>query len=173
MKKKPPLSAEDQRLWDAVTAHIKPLRKIKKKSAQEGSPAPPPSVKLEKTTLPVEVKKTKTPATKPLEEHFFSRTNRRSLEKEGFSAEATLDLHGLKASQAHQALENFLLRSQQKGLKNLLIITGKGGAKSEGILRREVPLWLSAPSWRQFILSFDQAGIKHGGAGALYVRLRK
>jgi DNA-nicking Smr family endonuclease len=41
------------------------------------------------------------------------------------------------------------------------------------VLRRNVPGWLEEPDLRAIVLSYTQAGIRHGGAGALYVQLRK
>lgn len=58
----------------------------------------------------------------------------------------------------------------------VLIITGKGtsGENSErGVLRRQVPEWLSLPEFRGLVVGFEQAHIGHGGAGALYVRVRR
>jgi len=42
-----------------------------------------------------------------------------------------------------------------------------------GVLRRQVPLWLSLPEFRRFIVSFEEAHVSHGGEGALYLRLRR
>jgi DNA-nicking Smr family endonuclease len=36
-----------------------------------------------------------------------------------------------------------------------------------------VPQWLHAPEFRNLVVSFDAAHVGHGGAGALYVRLRR
>jgi DNA-nicking Smr family endonuclease len=58
----------------------------------------------------------------------------------------------------------------------VLIITGKGkiGGESErGVLRRQVPQWLSQPEFRPLVIGFGEAHIGHGGAGALYVRIRR
>jgi DNA-nicking Smr family endonuclease len=58
----------------------------------------------------------------------------------------------------------------------VLVITGKGkiGAESErGVLRRQVPEWLRQPEFRTFVVGFEEAHVGHGGAGALYVRIRR
>jgi len=60
----------------------------------------------------------------------------------------------------------------------VLVITGKGGAEdgdasARGVLRRQVPLWLSASGLREAVIAFAPAAAEHGGAGALYVRLRR
>ena len=58
----------------------------------------------------------------------------------------------------------------------MLVITGKGkaGAETErGVLRRQVPQWLSLPEFRSLVVGFEEAHIGHGGEGALYVRVRR
>lgn len=69
-------------------------------------------------------------------------------------------------------LHDFLAMSRAIGRRTVLVITGKGFA-GEGVLRREVPHWLSLPPLRQMVSSVDQAGRRHGGEGALYVRLKR
>ena len=41
------------------------------------------------------------------------------------------------------------------------------------MLKRQVPMWLEGPELRSLVIGFDSAGIGHGGAGALYVRVRR
>jgi DNA-nicking Smr family endonuclease len=41
------------------------------------------------------------------------------------------------------------------------------------VLRRVVPHWLRLPELRALVLGFEEAAPQHGGAGALYVRLRR
>jgi hypothetical protein len=50
---------------------------------------------------------------------------------------------------------------------------GSAASAPRGVLRRVVPEWLDEPELRPFVLSYAEAGVRHGGAGALYVRLRK
>ncbi|MEC7257418.1 MAG: Smr/MutS family protein, partial [Pseudomonadota bacterium] len=42
-----------------------------------------------------------------------------------------------------------------------------------GILRRQVPHWLTTPPLAQAVLDFTPAHIRHGGEGAFYVYLRR
>ena len=96
-----------------------------------------------------------------------------------------LDLHGLRQRDAHARLRAFLLEAHADGLRTVLVITGKGGEeqpdrlgdlageRQRGVLRRNVPHWLEEPELRAIVLSFTLAGVRHGGAGALYVQLRK
>ena len=64
----------------------------------------------------------------------------------------------------------------------MLVVTGKGRARAAGplfperepgVLRRAVPNWLRSDTLRPIVLGFEEAGLPHGGLGALYVRLRK
>ncbi|MDE2912478.1 MAG: Smr/MutS family protein [Paracoccaceae bacterium] len=95
--------------------------------------------------------------------------------------EARLDLHGLTAEQAFVRLGAFIGNAYGSGRRNLLVITGKGkrsGADvfnrpQDGILRRSVPRMLSGPPLSRWVHSFIQSHERHGGTGALYVRLRR
>ena len=91
--------------------------------------------------------------------------------------DARLDLHGMTQDRAHRTLFAFLQRASSNGLTFVLVITGKGrvtGAESErGVLRRQVPQWLSLPEYRSLVVGFEEAHIGHGGEGALYVRIRR
>ena len=94
--------------------------------------------------------------------------------------DARLDLHGLTQKEAHAALLRFLKRAQADGAKIVLVVTGKGAGRGErdasverGVLRRQVPMWLSLPEFRPLIVGFEDAHAGHGGQGALYVRLRR
>ncbi|HEX7922805.1 MAG TPA: Smr/MutS family protein, partial [Bradyrhizobium sp.] len=91
--------------------------------------------------------------------------------------DARLDLHGMTQLRAHRMLFAFLQRAHSDGLTFVLVITGKGkvgGLESErGVLRRQVPEWLSLPEFRSLVVGFEEAHIGHGGEGALYVRVRR
>jgi len=99
---------------------------------------------------------------------------------------ARLDLHGSYQRDAREQLRAFLIDAHANGCSTVLVITGKGGAEApspwhgdftsprpRGVLRRNVPLWLTEPDLRGIVGSFAEAGVRHGGAGALYVELRK
>jgi DNA-nicking Smr family endonuclease len=88
--------------------------------------------------------------------------------------DATLDLHGMTQAEAAVELQDFLGRAEQSGRRCVLVITGKGRIGEEGgVLRRMVPRWLNAPPNRARVLSFADAQPKHGGAGAMYVLLKR
>jgi DNA-nicking Smr family endonuclease len=106
----------------------------------------------------------------------LGRRERSQLSRGRKEIEARLDLHGMTQSRAHRALSGFLQRAHLDGLTFVLVITGKGkmGADSErGVLRRQVPQWLSQPEFRPLVVGFEEAHVGHGGEGALYVRVRR
>ena len=86
--------------------------------------------------------------------------------------EASIDLHGLTQEQAHARLGRFLAEAQQNGLRCLLVVTGKGLVHG-GVLRHMVPRWLNEDQNRERVLAFAPAQPKHGGAGALYLLIRR
>jgi DNA-nicking Smr family endonuclease len=106
--------------------------------------------------------------------HALERPVKRKLARGRLPLEARIDLHGLIQSEAHGVLLDFLLRAHDRGLRHVLVITGKGSSLgSEGALKRAVPLWFSKPEFRFLISSYEPAARQHGGEGALYVRLSR
>ncbi|WP_435140167.1 Smr/MutS family protein [Pseudopelagicola sp. nBUS_19] len=95
--------------------------------------------------------------------------------------EGKIDLHGMTMSEAHPALIDFLFRSHAEGKRLVLVITGKGKQKLDdgpiptrrGVLKHQVPQWLTLPSLRPVVLQVAEAHVKHGGKGAYYVYLRR
>lgn len=95
--------------------------------------------------------------------------------------EARLDLHGMTLSEAHSELINFLLTSRARGLRLVLVITGKGKAAHDsgaipqriGALRHQLPHWLRLPPLAPIVQQLAEAHLRHGGSGAYYVYLRR
>ena len=113
----------------------------------------------------------------------LDRSSAIKLAKGKFTIQGKLDLHGMTQRQAHAALIDFIQTSFDDRKRNLLVITGKGRSKGEdevagyrkreGILKSIVPKWLDEPPLRSLVLAFTTSQREHGGAGALYVLLRK
>ncbi len=95
--------------------------------------------------------------------------------------EARIDLHGMTLAEAHPALVRFVLAAHAQGCRLALVVTGKGRDRDEGgpipaprgILRHQVPLWLSQPPLAALVLQLTEAHRRHGGGGAFYVYLRR
>ncbi|MFB9953342.1 Smr/MutS family protein [Rhizobium puerariae] len=106
--------------------------------------------------------------------HPLEKPVKKKLAKGRLAIEARLDLHGLFQGEAHDLLLDFLLKAHERGLRHVLVITGKGSSMgSEGALRRAVPLWFSKAEFRFLISSYEWAARHHGGEGAMYVRLAR
>lgn len=176
-RRKRALSGEERELWESVAKQAKPLRKqpriteIASAPVEAVSPAPQRFLKPPKE-LPPAARPPKTqPPLAPLDRREKSRLARGRKD-----IDARIDLHGMTQARAHRALKNFLYDASESGMTFVLVITGKGklGAESErGVLRRQVPEWLSLPEFRGMVVGFEEASIGHGGAGALYVRVRR
>ena len=83
-----------------------------------------------------------------------------------------IDLHGLNQDEARVALTAFVADASSRGVRGVLIITGKG-ALGDGVLRRRAPEWLGQPPLRPLIAGISEAHRRHGGEGALYVALKR
>jgi DNA-nicking Smr family endonuclease len=97
------------------------------------------------------------------------------LKRGDFSIQEYIDLHGLTKKEAEAAVSDFIIRSHQKDLRCVLIIHGRGlgSADFEPTIKRELPVWFRRGSLKRIVLAFVTARPCDGGAGALYVLLRK
>lgn len=201
-RRKRGLSEDERELWQKVTDSVAPLekpRRAKKKLIEPAEPAPevvpetmadliaapPPSkrVKAAKSTQPEPPKPPAKPALTPLAP--IEPRVRRRIARGTVPIEDRIDLHGLTQHAAHGALRGFIVGARARGLKLVLVITGKGRRPGDdhhdhgifhvserGVLRRLVPQWLGLPDMRDHVVGFEEAHLAHGGAGAIYVRLR-
>lgn len=95
--------------------------------------------------------------------------------------EARLDLHGMTLAEAHPELIRFIMNAHAEGLRLVLVITGKGRRgldegpipQRHGVLKHQVPHWFQMPPLGGVILQVAEAHLRHGGAGAYYVYLRR
>jgi DNA-nicking Smr family endonuclease len=158
---------------------VKPLRKKPRLVKHASAPVTePPAAKSSASPRPivsVQPPKPSKPATPPLAP--LGRREKSRLSRGRSEIDARLDLHGMTQTRAHRALHGFLQRAHSEGLTFVLVITGKGkvggGEAERGVLRRQVPQWLSLPEFRSLVVGFEEAHIGHGGEGALYVRIRR
>jgi DNA-nicking Smr family endonuclease len=99
----------------------------------------------------------------------------RKLKSGQLSPEAHLDLHGFTTEQALIQLILFVKDHYLSGRRCLLIIPGRGknSPHGKGVLREEIQAWLTRDPLRRVVLAFSTAQPQHGGAGALYILLRK
>lgn len=180
-----PICPDDADLWQRVADTAEPLRKGKNRVVDQPAPVAEPArenpqpEKKPPSAAPyqAEANKPQPPASPPVAN--FDRREARRLGAGRISVDARIDLHGMRQHEAHSSLKAFLARAQAQGHRHVLVITGKGGKREHdgsferGVLNREAPRWLSEPEFRQWVVSFTPASKRHGGEGALYVRLRR
>jgi len=99
----------------------------------------------------------------------------RRLRRGEFAWQAFLDLHGMTAATARAAVSDFLRRSVQAGLRCVLVVHGRGHNSKDGepVLKRQLVSWLSRGTIGRMVLAFCSARSHDGGAGAMYVLLRR
>ncbi|MBI3678573.1 MAG: Smr/MutS family protein [Proteobacteria bacterium] len=172
------LSEEERELFETTFRDARPLKKLGRKPAKKIAPATP---KESATLAP-----TATSHSRGTGGGLDGRTAER-LRRGVLEPEARLDLHGLTEDAAHRALATFLRGASARGLRLVIVVTGKGAkpaapdepfdlelnSRSRGVLKAVTPRWLKEPELARFVVDVRSAHRRHGGAGALYVYLRK
>ena len=91
-----------------------------------------------------------------------------------YQTDARLDLHRLVVKQAREEVFAFIRDASELGLRNLLIVHGKGqsGGPSDrkAVLKGYVNHWLRE---LDAVQAFHSAQPAHGGTGSVYVLLKK
>jgi DNA-nicking Smr family endonuclease len=171
----PPATTPAAVMPELTAAILKPkAAPAAKASRAKPAPKPLPAPPQPPTAAPYQA---------PLQRHApgsgLERQAKIGLRRGRLAVESRIDLHGMLQAEAHAALTGFLLRARAAGHAYVLVVTGKGGPSyrdafaERGVLRRSVPHWLHGPELRGIVLGFEEAARHHGGAGALYVRLRR
>ena len=168
-------SREDRALWRRTMRDVtprapeRPARAREETELEKAEPARP------HRPMPAPLKRTATlPPLAPGDSPGVDRRTAEKFRRGQLAVEARLDLHGMTQEEAHRALAGFIRASHDDGLRAVLVITGKGGfGNARGVLREAVPRWLNESDLRPRVLSCAWAQPKHGGAGALYVLLRR
>jgi DNA-nicking Smr family endonuclease len=91
--------------------------------------------------------------------------------KRRFIYEKVVDLHGLTVKEAFNKLLVFFANCQLENIKNVIVITGGNDLKTS-VIRSSFQKWIRE-SFGQYVHSYSQANIQHGGQGSFYVVLKK
>lgn len=99
----------------------------------------------------------------------------RRLRRGDFSWQDHLDLHGMTADEAHVAVDRFLVQAVLAGHRCVLLVHGRGlNSKDQTpVLKEKLKSWLARGRAAHVVLAFTTARSCDGGAGALYVLLRR
>ena len=175
----------DSDLFRAVMKDVKPLKRRTARelpgaavtpSAAGGQPKPTAKKPTAAPTrrLPPAPAKPRTPSLERGDIAGLDRRTGQRFKRGQLAVEARLDLHGMTQTEAHRALTAFVSGQHGAGRRCVIVVTGKGvGKEGGGVLRSAVPRWLNEAPNREKVLAFEYARQKDGGAGALYVLLKR
>jgi DNA-nicking Smr family endonuclease len=190
------LTPAERELWSAVARTATPLHPQSTEAAADPAPpaAAPVPLRAPEPARPARVLRPFAPEapritldlapdpSAPARPHpHMDRRSFERLRRGKITPDARLDLHGMTSERAHSALVGFVLDAHARGLRLLLVITGKGRPgdpgtvipERHGILRHSLPHWLNAPPLAGKVLQTAPAHQRHGGGGAFYVYLRR
>lgn len=167
-----PLNPDEAALWARVMATVRPL----------GRPAvagpvprkePPPPKRQPAPAMPVFTP----PAAKPHDQRTLDGGWDRRLGRGIVSPDSSIDLHGHTLDRAYARIDFGLETAIQRGDRVVLLVTGKpraeGMREGRGAIRAVVSDWLAASRHAGAIAAVRPAHPRHGGAGALYIVLRR
>jgi DNA-nicking Smr family endonuclease len=173
---------KDARLWAVVAATVRPLPgrtpphvpiEPAPAAAKAAKPANAAKADRSKTPAPATPHRVPPPAPRrPGPPEIIEPNRLRLIDRGREPLAATIDLHGLDQDRARAVLTGFLLRAFEENHRTVLVITGKGSL-GDGVLRRRTPEWLAEPPLRGVVAGISEAHRARGGAGALYVALKR
>jgi len=189
------LAPEEAALWQKVIASVTPLhvRAAPKRLPPEPAPAPVPQpvARPARTPLAVPIGKLvpsrparpaitlSTPMPDTHERRTLDASWDRRLSRGLVAPESSIDLHGHNLHAAYDRLDAGLAQAIAQVDRVLLLVTGKPPRPeserphARGAIRAAVGDWLAASRHSDKIAAVRQAHPRHGGAGALYIVLRR
>jgi DNA-nicking Smr family endonuclease len=187
------LSTEEAELWARVAQTVKPLagRNLPAVDRPRAVSSAKPKARdiddiaafAKAMASPPRTRAAPEPVRKPapsLDRQTLDSSWERKLGRAAVSPDFTLDLHGASLNAAHSRLDHGLAQARAMGARLVLVITGKprpvdaaDRASSRGVIRAKILDWLAAGVHAGAIAAIRPAHRKHGGAGALYIVLRR
>lgn len=184
------LSPADRALWRRLAATVRPLRPEPQPDAPPPAETPAPAAEpapagpaASGSSRPARAAASRPPPAPPppppLAQSTLDGAWDRRLAQGRVEPELTIDLHGHGEAAAHALVEARLAEASARGLRLVLVITGKGARsahpdpRGRGVLRRRLPDWLELARTRALVAAIRPAHPRHGGAGAIYIVLRR
>lgn len=164
------MTKEDQpkdALWGAFVKNVKPLKKSNNKVIQEApSRDSNGNITIHKKASPILLQE-RIWQGETAERWAHQQVQQLTLKEiKKKNIEGRIDLHGYTLAGAESALTRFFNWAQTSNLHFVLVITGKGG-----VLNEATQQWLNQHP--EYVVSFNKAQPKDGGAGAFYVHVRR
>lgn len=184
------LGPDESALWKKVAATVKPLPKAKAPLAPAAPPTVCPPMPTPRSTAapaaPVSrpavalLPPRRTHGTATLDGHWDRR-----LRKGLVRPDLSIDLHGHSLVSAQALLDEAIGCGLMRGARVVLVVAGRlrpgadrlplmhGDPRPRGAIRASLPDWLAYSPYADQIVALRPAHISHGGAGAVYVILRR
>ena len=166
------LTEADQALWTNYARYLSPLRGRVPKSANVSLPEPP-SPGTQPQQPPPKASKPRmiaSPVTVGVQPGGLDKATWRRFQSGKLASGRTLDLHGMTAQRAFQALVSFLRAAHAEQVRCVEIVTGRGNGETGGVIRREFPHWLNLPEIRPLILGAAHPHALNPGSVRLILR---
>ena len=173
------LSPDEAQLWAKVVASVSPLRPQPQPVAAKptAEPVPAPAAKPAVRRAPPPLPSPAAPVPKPVPGTTLDGTWDRRLSRGLVAPDFVLDLHGHNLATAYDLLDRRLEFAVAAEARLLLLITGKAPGPERpvkrGAIRGAIGDWLAASRHAGSIAAVRNAHPRHGGAGALYIVLRR
>ncbi len=177
------LTEEEEALWARLAQTVTPLEPQRRavpvaqpKAADSAEALPPPPKRIKgRVPPPLPPPPTAAPAPRPLDRHGLDAGWDKRLAKGLVAPDFSLDLHGFNLDEAHARLDHGLTLARQQQARLVLLITGRPrpAGSSRGAIRARVADWLAQGSHAHAIAALRVAHVRHGGAGALYIVLKR
>lgn len=184
--KPPGISDEDASLWRRFTHDIDPLHPPRAGDESDAAAESVPPRKKEKKPAPesalfIPPASFGGPPVTGDDSWQIDRRTEDRLRRGKIDIDARIDLHGHTQDGARDALTRFIDGAVRRGLRCVLVITGKGRSShdegdwkfNDGVLRQRVPEWLASPPHAEHVLKCMAAQPRDRGESAYYVYLRR
>lgn len=174
------LAPEEASAWAQVRSTVRPLRPERPAPAPVVIAAPKPvkAKALVPTLMPSQPARVAAPAPRT-SANTLDRSWDRKLATGMVAPDRTIDLHGHTLASAHAMLDHQLDQAIRQGERTILLVTGRPPRKeserphARGAIRAAIGDWLQLSRHTDAIAAIRNAHPRHGGAGALYVILRR
>ena len=178
MRRTPRLTEADHAAWAGFTRHIVPRSSGAEAPPPPAASTPPPLRTPGRAAMHAVAPAAAAPLAIGSPPAGVDRATWQRFRTGKLAALRKLDLHGMTAQRAFQALTGFLRAAAADGVRCVEIVTGRGtasgnprgGFEATGVIRREFPLWLNRPDLRPMVLAAAHPHAANPGAVRLLLR---